>query len=153
MNNRVVCHAMPGVNFSILPMLAMLLLLTAGFLAAQVTISARPLSLFQVEVIYVAPSGDDFVGMLKSHLERWDAIWITSEPEEADAILSCQTERRIVPAKMPMRVTTAEVTLIDRRTQRLIWRTSKSTALDSTALVQLIIEQLKEDHRKAASEY
>ena len=90
MNTRIVRQALPGVSSAVLPMLAMLLL-TAGFLAAQATISAGPPSLYQVNVIYVAPSADDFVGLLKSRLEKWNAVRITSQPEEADAILTCQT--------------------------------------------------------------
>jgi hypothetical protein len=152
MNTRVVRQAVSGVGLAILPILAVLLL-TSGFLAAQATISAGPLSLYQVKVIYVAPSADDFVGLLKSRLERWDAVRITSRPEEGDAILTCQTESRIVPAKVVVRWTTAEATLVDRHSQRPIWRTTKSTALDTRTLAEEIIEQLKKDWRKSASEF
>lgn len=150
MNTRVVHHAVASASLAVLPILGVLVL-TAGFLAAQATISAGPLSLYQVKVIYVAPSADDFVGLLKSHLERWDAVRITSQQEEADAILICRTESRIVPGKVVVRWTSAETTLVDRRSQRSIWRTTKSTALDTRTLAEEIVEQLKKDWRKSAS--
>ncbi len=152
MNTRVVRHAASGVSLAVLPILGVVVF-TAGFLAAQATISAGPLSLYQVKVIYVAPSSDDFVGLLKSRLERWDAVRITAQPQEADAILTCQTESRIVPAKVVVRWKTAEATLVDRHSQRPIWRTTKSTALDTTRLAEEIVEQLKKDWRKSASEF
>jgi hypothetical protein len=152
MNTRVVLHAVSRVSVVVLPILVVLVL-TSGFLAAQATVSAGPLSLYQVKVIYVAPSSDDFVGLLKSRLERWEAVRITSQPEEADAILTCQTESRIVPAKVVVRWTTAEAALVDRHSQRPIWRTTKSTALDTRTLAEEIIEQLKKDWRKSASEF
>ena len=152
MNTRVVRHAVSGVSLAVLSILAVLVL-TSGSLAAQATVSAGPLTLYQVKVIYVAPSADDFVGLLKSGLERWDAVRVTSQPEEADAILTCRTESRIVPAKVVVRWTTAEATLVDRHSQRPIWKTAKSTALDTTSLAEEIIEQLKKDWRKSASEF
>jgi hypothetical protein len=152
MNTRVVRHAVSGVSLVVLPVLVVLVL-TARCFAAQATISAGPLPLYQVKVIYVAPSADDFVGLLKSRLERWDAVRITSQPEEADAILTCQTGSRIVPAKVVVRLTTAEATLVDRRLQRPIWKTAKSTGLDTTRLAEEIIEQLKKDWKKSASEF
>jgi hypothetical protein len=152
MNTRVVRHVVWGVSLAVLPILGVVVL-AAGFLAAQDTISAGPLTLRQVNVIYVAPSSDDFVGLLKSRLERWGALRITSQPEEADAILTCQTESRIVPAKIVVRLTTAEAALIGRRSQKPVWRTTKSTALDRTSLAEEIIEQLKKDWRKSASEF
>jgi hypothetical protein len=137
----------------ILPVLA-LLLLSAGLLAAQTTISAGPLLLHQVRTIYVAPSSDEFVFLVKARLEKWNAIAVTSKLEEADAILTCQTESTIVPAKVVVRQTIAEVALVDRRLQKPIWRTTKSTSFDATKLADDIIEQLKKDLRKsAASEY
>jgi hypothetical protein len=152
MNILVARHAVWGVSLAVLPSLSMVVL-AAGFLAAQNTISAAPLTLRQVNVIYVAPSSDDFVGLLKSRLEKWGALRITSQLEEADAILTCQTESRIVPAKIVVRVTTAEAALIDRRSQKPVWRTTKSTALDKTSLAEEIIEQLKKEWRKSASEF
>jgi hypothetical protein len=152
MNTRVVRHAFSELSLAVLPVLVVLVFTTA-FLAAQATISAGPLTLYQVKVIYVAPSADDLVGLLKSRLERWDAVRITSQPEEADAILTCQSESRIVPAKVVVRWTSAEATLVDRHSQRPIWRTTKSTALDTTRLAEDIIEQLKKDWRKSASEF
>jgi hypothetical protein len=140
------------VGLAILPILAELVL-ASGFLAAQATISAGPLSLYQVKVIYVAPSADDFAGLVRSHLERWDAVRITSQQEEADAILICRTESRIIPGKVVARWTSAETTLVDRRSQRSIWRTTKSTALDTRALAEEIVEQLRKDWKKSASEF
>ena len=152
MNIRVVRHVVWGVSLPVLPILGVVVL-AAACLAAQDTISAGPLTLRQVNVIYVAPSSDDFVGLLKSRLERWGALRITSQPEEADAILTCQTESRIVPAKIVVRVTTAEATLIGRLSQKPVWRTTKSTALDRSSLAEEIVEQLKKDWRKSASEF
>jgi hypothetical protein len=152
MRTRVVLHAVPGVSLAVLPILT-IVVLTAGFLVAQATISAGPLPLSEVKTIYIGPSSDDFMGVLKSSLEKWDAVRITSRPEEADAILACQTESRLVLTKVVVRWTTAEATLVDRRSQRPIWRTKKSTALDITKLAEEIIEQLKKDWRKSASEF
>jgi hypothetical protein len=109
MNSRLLHQRPLPVNWAILPILA--LLTSAGFLAAQASFSAGPLLLHQVRMIYVAPSSDDFVLLVKARLEKWAAVGITSKPEEADAILTCQTESTIVPAKMVVRRTIAEVTL------------------------------------------
>ncbi|HVO79426.1 MAG TPA: hypothetical protein VMT28_01775 [Terriglobales bacterium] len=152
MNTQAVRQGVRRVSLAVLPTLAVLAL-AAGFLAAQATISAGPLLLHQVKVIYVTPTSDDLAGLLKSHLERWGVVRITSQPEEADAILTCQTESRIVPAKVVVRWTNAEATLVDRRSQRPIWRTTKDTALDTNRLAEQIIEQLKKDWRKSASEF
>ena len=130
-----------------------LLLLSTGLLAAQATLSAGPLLLHQVRTIYVAPSSDDFAPLIKARLEKWNAIEIASRQEEADAILTCKTENTIVPAKVVVRRTTAEVTLVDRRSQRTIWRSTKSATFDNNKLADDIIEQLKKDFRKSASEY
>lgn len=140
------------IECEILPIFA-LPLLSAGLLAAQATLSAGPLPLHEVRTIYVAPSSDDFVLLIKTRLEQWSAIQVTSRPEEADAILTCHTESTIVAAKVVVRQTTAEVALVDRRSQRPIWRTSKSVAFDTNRLADDIIEQLKKDFRKSASEY
>jgi hypothetical protein len=144
--------AFPHVGCDILPIFA-LLFLSAGSLAAQATFAAGPLLLHQVKTIYVAPSSDEFVPLIKAGLEKWGAIGITSKPEEADAILTCRTESTIVPAKVVVRRTIAEVTLADRRSQRPIWRTSKSATFDTNRLADDIVEQLKKDFRKSASEY
>jgi len=144
--------ALLRVDCQILPIFA-LLLLSAGLLAAQATLAAGPLLLHQVRTIYVAPSADDFVPLIKARLEEWGAIGITSKPEEADAILTCHTETTIVPAKVVVRRTIAEVTLVDRRSQRPIWRTGKSETFDTNRLADDIVEQLKKDFRKSASQY
>jgi hypothetical protein len=134
--------------------LSMLVLLTsAGFIAAQASFSAGPLLLHQVRTIYVAPSSDDCAFMVKARLEKWTAVGIVSKPEEADAILTCQTETTVVPAKVVVRQTIAEVTLVDRRAQKPIWQTAKSVAFDRTMLADEIVEQLKQDWRKSASAY
>jgi hypothetical protein len=151
MNSRSLNYAPLRVNWTILPVLAWLLLST-GFLAAQATFSAGPLLLHQVRTIYVAPSSDDFVLLVKARLENWAAIGIAAKPEEADAILTCQTQSTVVLAKMVVRRTMAEATLVDRRSQKLIWRTTKS-ALDRTILADDVMEQLKQDWRKSASVY
>ena len=101
----------------------------------------------------MAPSSDDFVLLVKAGLEKWTTVGITSTPEEADAILTCQTESAIVPAKVAVRRTTAKVTLVDRRSQKLIWRTTKSAAFDRTKLADDIMERLKQDWRKSAGAY
>jgi hypothetical protein len=150
MDSRLLRHAPLRVR-AILTILA--LLLSTGFLAAQTTLSAGPLLLHQVRTIYVAPSSDDFVLLVKARLEKWSAIAITSKPEEADAILTCQTESAIVPAKVVVRRTIAEVTLMDRRLQKPIWKTAKSGTFDTNRLADDIIEQLKRDWRKSAIEY
>jgi hypothetical protein len=136
-----------------IPSIFALLLVSTGFLAAQATLSAGPLLLHQVRTIYVAPSSEDFVPLIKARLEKWNAIEITSTREQADAILTCQTENTIVPAKVVVRRTTAEVALVDRRSQRTIWRTTQSAAFDNNKLADDIIEQLKKDFRKSASAY
>ena len=80
-----------------------------------------------------------------------DGRRITSKPEEADAILTCQTETTFVPAKVVVRRTIAELTLVDRRSQKAIWKTTKSAAFDRGLLADDIVEQLKQDWRKSAS--
>jgi len=152
MNARFLRHRPLPIGWAILPILA-LLLTSAGFLAAQATLSAGPLLLHQVRTIYVAPSSDEFGLLVKARLEKWTAVGIASKPEEADAILTCQTESRIVPAKVVVRRTIAEATLVDRHSQRPIWRTTKSTTFDTTRLADDIMEQLKQDWRKSASAY
>ena len=152
MNSRLFNCAPPRIHWAILPILAWLLLSTA-FLAAQTTLSAGPLLLHQVRTIYVAPSSDDFVLLVKARLEKWAAVGITSKPEDADAILTCQTERKIVTAKVGVRLTIAEVTLADRRSQKPIWRTTKSSSFDTNKLADDIMEQLKQDWIKSAIAY
>ncbi len=140
------------VSWTILPIFA-LLLLSAEFLAAQATISAGPPLLHQIRTIYVAPSSDEVLLLVRARLEKWNTVMISSKLDEVDAILTCQTTSTIVPAKAIVRITTAEVALVDRRTQRPIWRTTKSEAFDTTRLADELIEQLKKDWRKSASEY
>ena len=152
MNSRLINHAPLPDYWRILPILAWLLLST-GFLAAQASFSAGPLLLHQVRTIYVTPSSDDFALLVKARLEKWTAVEITSKPENADAILTCQTESTIVPAKVVVRRTIAEVTLVDRRFQRPIWKTTKSAAFDRSILADDIMEQLKQDWRKSAGAY
>jgi hypothetical protein len=152
MNSRLINYAPLRVNWKILLIFAGLLLST-GFLAAQASFSAGPLLLHQVRTIYVAPSSDDFVLLVKARLEKWSTVGIASKPEDADAILACQTESTIVPAKVVVRRTAAEVTLVDRRSQKPIWKTTKSAAFDRNILADDIMEQLKQDWRKSASAY
>jgi hypothetical protein len=152
MNSRLINYAPLRVNWKILLIFAGLLLST-GFLAAQASFSAGPLLLHQVRTIYVAPSSDDFVLLVKARLEKWSTVGIASKPEDADAILTCQTESTIVPAKVVVRRTAAEVTLVDRRSQKPIWKTTKSAAFDRNILADDIMEQLKQDWRKSASAY
>ncbi len=152
MNSRLLNYATMRINWRIVPILTWLVLST-GWMAAQATFSAGPLALHHVEKIYVAPSSDDFVLLVKARLERWSAVEITSRLEGADAILTCQTQSTIVPAKVAVRLTIAEVSLVDPRSQKAIWRTTKSSSLDTSRLADDIIEQLKKDWRKSASEY
>ncbi len=152
MNSRLLNYAPLRIKWGTLLTFAWLLLST-GFLAARATFSAGPLLLHQVRTIYVAPSSDDFVLLVRAHLEKWTAVGIASKREEADAILTCQTESKIVPAKVVVRLTMAEATLVDRRTQKPIWRTTKSSPFDMNRLADDIIEQLKQDWRKSASLY
>jgi hypothetical protein len=129
-----------------------LLLLSAGLMAAQATFAAGPLLLYQVRTIYIAPSSDDCVALIRVRLEKWSAIGITTKPEEADAILTCHTASTIVPAKVVVRQTIAVLTLVDRGSQKPIWRTVKSAAFDAI-LADDIVEQLKKDWRISASQY
>lgn len=152
MNSRLLNYAPLRINWGTVLTFAWLLLST-GFLAAQATFSAGPLLLHQVRTIYVAPSSDDFVLLVRDRLEKWAAVGIVSKPEEADAILACQTESKIVPAKVVVRLTIAEVTLLDRRSQKPIWRTTKSSPFDLNRLADDIMEQLKQDWRKSTSLY
>jgi hypothetical protein len=128
------------------------LALSSGFLAAQATVSAAPLRLFEVKTIYIAPSGDDFVRLLKSRLEQWGTVKVTPQVEEADAILSCETESRIVPAKVAIEVIDAQGRLLDRHSQKLIWSTKKSTSWHDR-LADEIIDQLKRGREKSFSNY
>ena len=126
--------------------------LSAGLLAAQASLSPGPPLLHHVRTIYVAPSSDDFALLVKARLEKWDAVRTTSRPEEADAILICQTQSTIVPAKVVIRRTTPEVTLVDPRSQKPIWTTTISS-FDTSRLADAIIEQLKRTGENPASEY
>ncbi|MGC1647220.1 MAG: hypothetical protein WA741_15495 [Candidatus Sulfotelmatobacter sp.] len=137
--------------------LAMLLVvsvleLSSAVLTAQVTVSAGPIRLNEVKTIYIAPRSDDFMGLLKSRLEKWGAVHVTAQVEEADAILTCETESRIVPAKVVVRIIDAQVRLVDRHSQKLIWSTKKSTSWDSK-LADDIIDQLKKDRERSFSNY
>jgi hypothetical protein len=126
---------------------------STGLLAAQATFSAGPLLLHQVKAIYLAPSSDDFALMVGARLKKWTAVEITTKLEEADAILTCQTQSTIVPAKVAVHRTTAEVTLVDRRAQQIIWKAKKSADFDRATLADDIIEQLKKDWKKSANAY
>jgi len=128
------------------------LALSSGFLAAQATVSAGPIPLYEVKTIYITPSSDDFVRLLKSRLEQWGTVRVTAQVEEADAILSCETQSRIVFAKVVVKVIDAQVRLVDRHSQKLIWSTKKSTSWDDR-LVDDIIDQLKRDREKSFSNY
>ena len=128
------------------------LALCLGFLTAQVTISAGPLPLHEVKTIYIAPSSDDFLRLLKSRLEKWGDVNLTSQLGESDAILTCETENRIVPAKVVVRVIEARVRLVDRHTKKLIWSTKKSTSWDNR-LADEIVDQLKKDRERSLSNY
>ncbi|HXY14234.1 MAG TPA: hypothetical protein VEI26_07025 [Terriglobales bacterium] len=136
-----------------IPSILAVLFLCAGLLAGQATISAGPPLLYQVKTIYVASSPDGLALLIKSRLEKWSAVGITAELEEADAVLTCQTETAIVPAKVAIRETTATVTLVDRRSQRPIWRTTKSASFEINRLADDIVEQLKIDWRKSGRGY
>jgi hypothetical protein len=111
------------------------------------------LLLHQVKTIYVAPSSDEFVLLLKNRFETWTAVEITPKAEQADAILTCQAETTFVPAKVVVRRTAVEVTLVDRRSHGVIWRTKKSSASDRAILADEILEQLKQDWRKSGISY
>ena len=128
------------------------LALSSGFLSAQATVSAAPLRLFEVKTIYIAPSSDDLVRLLKSRLEQWGTVKVTPRVEEADAVLSCETESRIIPAKVVVKMIDAQVRLVDRHSQKLIWSTKKSTSWENT-LVDDIFDQLKRDREKSFSSY
>ena len=137
--------------------LAMLLVvsvlaLSSAVLTAQVTVSAGPIRLYEVKTIYIAPRSDDFIGLLKSRLEKWGAVNVTAQVEEADAILTCETESRIIPAKIVVKIIDAQVRLVDRHSQKLIWSTKKSTSWDSK-LADDIIDQLKKDRERSFSNY
>jgi hypothetical protein len=139
-------------NFARLVMflLTSVLTLSCGVLTAQVMVSAGPLSLYEVKTIYIAPSSGDFMRLLKSRLEKWSAVRITTQAEEADAVLTCETETRYVPAKVVVRVIDADVRLVDRHTQKLIWSTKKSTSWNDR-LADDIFEQLKTDRERSIS--
>lgn len=151
MKSRALHHMPLPVCWAILSILA--LLTPTGFSAAQTNFSAGPLLLHEARTIYVVPSSDDFVLLVKARLEKWPAVEIAAKPEEADAILTCQTESTIVPAKVVVRLTIADVTLVDRHSQKTIWKTRKSGAFDRTILADDIVDQLKQDWRKSASVY
>jgi len=132
-----------------MPSILGVLFLSARLLAGQATISAGPPLLYQVKTIYIAPPADDLTVLIKSRLEQWSAVAITTKLEEADAVLTCQTETKIVPAKVAIRETTAIVTLVDHRSQRPIWRTTKSSSFEINRLADEVVEQLKIDWRKS----
>jgi len=124
------------------------LVLFSGPLSAQVTVSAGALRLAEVKTVYIAPASGDFVPLLTSRLEKWGALRITSQVEEADAVLTCETESRIVPAKMAVRQWDAQVRIVDRHSQKLIWSARKSASWEDN-LAGAIVTQLKNDRLKS----
>jgi hypothetical protein len=79
MSPRVVLHVRAGLMMlSVLSVLAF----SSRFLTAQVTVSAGPLPLYEVKTIYIGPSSDDFVRLLKSRLEKWGAVNVTGKPKK-----------------------------------------------------------------------
>jgi len=132
---------------------AAFVLCCAQFLPAQATISAGPLVLQDVKTIYIVPSSDDFVLLVKARLEKWGAIQIVSRVEDADAVLYCQSESAIVPAKIVIRRTIAELTLSDRRTLKPIWKTRQYEIFEINRLADEVVEQLQSDWRKSATDY
>ncbi len=141
----------PPVSLAMVSILG-ILALSSGFLAAQATVSAGPLRLYEVKTVYIVPSSDDFARLLKSRLEQWGTVKVTAQMEEADALLSCETESRIVPAKVVVKVIDAQVRLVDRHSQKLIWSTKKSTSWDNR-LADEIIDQLKKDRERSYNNY
>jgi len=141
----------PSVSLAVASVLSVLAL-SSGFITAQATVSAGPIPLYEVKTIYLAPSSDDFVRLLKSRLEQWGTVKVTPQVEEADAILSCETESRIVLAKVVVKVIDAQVRLVDRHSQKLIWSTRKSTTWDNR-LADEIIDQLKKDRERSFNNY
>ena len=125
------------------------LLLLSGSAAAQASVSRGTLPLHEVMTIYVTPTADNFTRALQSRLETWGAVTITSQVEQADAILTCRTETRIVPAKLVLRVTEVEGNLIDRQSGRLIWNVKRSATWEDT-LADQIVDQLKKDRERSA---
>lgn len=125
MKFRVFRRSEPAIDLVTAIILGWLLLLP-GFAAAQASVSRGTLPLHEVMTIYVTPTPDNFTRALQSRLEAWGALTITSQVEQADAILSCHKETRIVPAKLVLRLTEAEVNLIDRQSGRLIWNVKRS---------------------------
>ncbi len=127
------------------------LAMLSGSLPAQVGISAAPPPLSAVKTIYIASPSDDFVNLLRFRIERWGAVRITAQPGEADAILTCETAARTVPAKVVLWRMDARVRLVDRLSQRLIWSTEKSTTWDTSALADEVFKQLQYDRERAAA--
>lgn len=65
---------------------------------AQAIVSAAPPLLYQVETIYVAPTSEDLAPLPKARPENWTAVRITSTPDEAGAILSCDPQNHFFGA-------------------------------------------------------
>lgn len=59
--------------------------LSSGSIAAQATVSAAPIPLYEVRTIYIVPSSDDFVRLFKSRLEQWGTVKVTPQVKEVDA--------------------------------------------------------------------
>jgi len=150
MNLRVLRHG--AREFGVAAAIIFFALLCPAFLAAQVTIAPGPLPLSKVKTIYVAASSDDFVRLLKSRFDKWGVVHISSQAEEADAILICETESTIIPAKVVVRRMDAQVRLVDRRSQALIWSIKKSATSDG-GLADEIVDQLKRDRERSVSNY
>lgn len=129
------------------------LLLSSSLLQAQATFSAAPPLLYQVKTIYVAPDVGGLGLLIKARLVNSSTVGITTLEEQADAILNCETQSTIIPAKVILRLTIADITLLDRHSRKVIWRTRKSTPFGVARLADDITEQLKEDWRKSAIGY
>ncbi len=118
--------------------------------AAQAVVSAAAPPLDQVHTVYIQPSSDGFLVLLRSRLERWGAIAITSDVNDADAILTCETETKTVPAKIVFWRMWAHVRLVDRHSQKLIWSTEKFGSWNSNKLADEVIGQLIDDRSRSA---
>ena len=138
-------HAPVSIAFAILPILVVLTLFLRP-VAAQSTVSAGPVPLSAVKTVYVTGS-ENVVHLVRDRLEKWGVLRIAARPEEADAVLTCEVESKVILAKTAVRKWEARVSLADR-SQKVIWSTKKSSTWDSK-LADEIIAQLKKDRAQS----
>lgn len=151
---------------------AMLLLAVHLSAQEQRNVSPKPLAIGQVHSIYVAPMGDGLENFIIQRLLKWPDVRVFSTPAGADAILNgvaeSQRTRDNSAVNTRARIYSATVSLVDAKTNAVIWAVDKGkgnglvafvtggelgipsgVALSQSRLADQIVGQLRHDWQKA----